>query len=86
MMHLPHNLHDFYAIVGSLVVGYFLNSFVDWLKHAFWVGFKAGLAAQAKKGAPLTPDETAEVKKQVNAQLMAEYNKKLLKVADAVDQ
>jgi hypothetical protein len=86
MMLFPHihSMHDFYEIIGSLVVGYFASKILDWFKHAFWVGFKSGLQAQLKKGAPLTPEETAALKQKINAQLMAEYQKKLLKVADVV--
>jgi hypothetical protein len=86
MILLPHihSMHDFYEIVGSMVVGYFASKVLDWIKHSFWVGFKAGLQAQIQKGAPLTPEETAALKKRVNAQLTAEFQKKLLKVADVV--
>lgn len=77
-------MHDFYEIVGSMVIGYFASKVLDWLKHSFWVGFKAGLQAQIKKGSALTPEERAEVLRGVNAQLTTEFSKKLLKVADVV--
>jgi hypothetical protein len=80
-----HSIKDFYEIVGSLVVGWVLNNIWDWLKHSFWVGFKAGLAAQIKKGAPLTPEETAELRRKLNAQLTAEFSKKLMKIAEVAD-
>ncbi len=79
------SIHDIYEAIGSIVIGWVLNDICDWFKHTFWVGFKAGLAEQARLGRQLTPTEFAAVKARVNAQLMAEFNKKLMRVADMAD-
>jgi len=77
-------MHDVYQVVGSLVVGWCLNSVWDWFKHCFWVGFKTGLSEQMRLGRKLTPEESEAMKTKLNAQLTAEFQKKLLKVADVV--
>lgn len=83
----PHisSMKDVYQISGSLVLGWFASKIKDWLKHSFWVGFKAGLQEQMRLGRPLTAQERSDVLKKVNAQLTTEFSKKLMKVADVVD-
>jgi len=79
-------MNDLYRVVGMYTVGLFTSHVWDWWKHSFWAGFKAGLIATQQKGGALTAAERAEVLKKVNADLLAEYTKKLVKVVDVVDQ
>jgi len=80
-----HSMRDVYQIVGSLVIGWIANSIVDWIKHSFWTGFKAGLKEQIRLGRPLTQQERAGILKQVNNQLTVEFSKKLMGVAEVAD-
>jgi hypothetical protein len=79
----PHLTMDgIYKLVGVLIVGWCLNSIWDWFKHVFWIGFKAGIVAQVKKGSALTPEENAALKTKVRAQVQEEWNNKIKKLAN----
>ena len=83
-MTLPH-LDTVYKMIGSGVVGYVINSIVGWFKHAFWQGFKDTFVASVRKGSALTPEEIAAVKAKTMARLNAEWQVKMTKFADAID-
>lgn len=80
-----HSMSDVYTVVGSLVVGWVLNSVWGWLKHCFWLGFKANFVASVKKGAPLTDEERAAIKAKVAAQIQGEWNAKMKKLVGVLD-
>lgn len=85
-MWLPHlTLNDFYRFVGSAVVGWLANSVWGYYKHTFWIGFKAGIVATAKKGGPLTAEEQAALKVQVYNQIQADWNKKIKKLEGVIE-
>jgi hypothetical protein len=80
-----HDMQDVYRLVGSAVVGWFLNSIWNWWKHCFWFAFKATFIASMKKGSKLTPEETAAIQKQVEAKLQSEWQGKMKKWVGAMD-
>src|SRR5579863_9859521 len=69
-------------LAASSILLWPLRALWGWLRHCFWIGFKANFSAAMKKGGPLTPEEKAAIKVQVEAQIDAEVQAKIRAVAD----
>jgi hypothetical protein len=84
-MTLHAHMDTIYKMVGSGVVGYFANAIIGFFKHCFWQGFKDSFVATVNKGSALTPEELAAVKTKTLARLNSEWQGKMKKFANVLD-